>query len=134
MDTAVILECKKLSLEGKITFPEVVKRLLQAGVELYHVDLIKQRATYYGEQKQTLDTDFSLSQLPVVSDVFDAQAVAQSVKRSQKREIDYVTFITEVMKAGTYAYTAYLKGKRVAYLGKMGEMHIEHFPQAPSQP
>ena len=44
---AVLTECKELSLQGRITFPEVVRRLSEAGVERYHVDLTRDEATYY---------------------------------------------------------------------------------------
>jgi uncharacterized protein YbcV (DUF1398 family) len=131
MDYQTILECQHLSAESRITFPEAVQRLLAADVDSYDVDLIKKRVVYYDAYDQSLDIAFSVDDLPPVSDVFNAEAVAQAVKRSQRREIDYPAFIREVMKAGVCLYTAYLTGRRVVYTGLNGQSHTEEFPPAP---
>lgn len=128
MDYKVILECQYLSSESKITFPEVVKRLLDAGVDSYGVDLVNKRNIYYDAYDQSLDLPFSVSDLPPVGNVFNAEAVAQAVKRSQHQEIGYPAFIREIMIAGTCGYTVNLNGRNVVYQGKDGQSHIEHFP------
>jgi hypothetical protein len=33
------------------------------------------------------------------------------------------------MEAGTVYYIAYLEGKRVMYIGREGDFHVEHFPK-----
>ena len=37
----------KASDEERVTFPEVVKALMEVGVERYHADLVAGRKTYY---------------------------------------------------------------------------------------
>jgi uncharacterized protein YbcV (DUF1398 family) len=44
MDSKLILEAARGTLDGTLSFPEVVGKLLAAGVEYYHVDL--RRAGY----------------------------------------------------------------------------------------
>jgi uncharacterized protein YbcV (DUF1398 family) len=43
----VVREMSKASDEERITFPEVVKALMKAGIERYHADLVAGRKTYY---------------------------------------------------------------------------------------
>ena len=133
MNSTNILICQGLSAESKITFPELVKRLLEEGVDSYDIDLVEKRVTYYDAFDQSLHVEFGLKDLPRVNDHFDAGAVAQAVRRSQRREIDYPTFISEIMNAGVSLYTAYLTGRRVVYTGLAGQSHTEHFPPAPGK-
>lgn len=133
MKQKILTDCEHLSSESKITFPEVVKKLIKAGVETYYVDLIKRRNTYYGTDGRTEEVMLSLKDLPFIAESFDVSAVHEAVKHIQRQEISYPEFINEIMKAGTYGYIAYLRGRRVVYLGRTGEMHIEHFPPAPVQ-
>src|SRR5262249_56141752 len=43
----VVREMSKASDEERITFPEVVKALMEVGIERYHADLVAARKTYY---------------------------------------------------------------------------------------
>jgi uncharacterized protein YbcV (DUF1398 family) len=45
MNTQVIQDAMQRSLQGTITFGEVVKNLLNTGVESYHADLIRMEKT-----------------------------------------------------------------------------------------
>jgi uncharacterized protein YbcV (DUF1398 family) len=47
MDSKIIAEAARATLDGSIPFPEVVRRLLATGVEYYHVDYVAQQKTYY---------------------------------------------------------------------------------------
>jgi hypothetical protein len=40
MDTRAVLEAADATLDGTLPFPEVVARLIAAGVEYYHVDYL----------------------------------------------------------------------------------------------
>ena len=43
----IMQECTARSDSGTLTFPEVVKKLMDAGVEQYHADLLRSEKTYY---------------------------------------------------------------------------------------
>jgi hypothetical protein len=50
MDTdvrAVMHACTKASDEQRISFPQVVTKLMEAGIERYHGDLLRPQKTYY---------------------------------------------------------------------------------------
>jgi hypothetical protein len=40
MEQKVLHDCLHLALEGKMSFPETVKRMLETGVERYRADLV----------------------------------------------------------------------------------------------
>jgi len=129
MNTNKIKETIDLTLEGKITFPQVVGILIGEGVESYHVDYVRSENTYYlpnGEShREAVPHKF---QSPARE--FLADKVKATIKRIQAGEINYNTFSEEIIQAGCVYYIAYLSGKRVIYFGREGDFHIEHFPGA----
>ena len=129
MNTNKIKETINLTLEGKMTFPQVVGTLIGEGVESYHVDYVRGENTYYlpnGEsQRETVPHKFSNP-----AKEFSADKVKSTIKRVQAGEINYITFSEEVLAAGCVFYIAYLSGKRVSYFGRNGDFHVEHFPSA----
>lgn len=125
----VILSCKELSREGKITFPEVVRRLSDVGVERYHVDLTRDETTYYLECGESHVVALHGAKHEI-SEPFDASAVEQAVRASQRGEITHPEFLVRISAAGCVGYFAQLAGRRVQYIGRNGDMHIEPFPTA----
>ena len=53
MNTQIMEETTSRSLQGTITFGEVVMKLLAIGVESYHADLVRKEKTYYMPDGQT---------------------------------------------------------------------------------
>jgi uncharacterized protein YbcV (DUF1398 family) len=125
---AVMKECKEMSLKG-MPFPEVVRRLSEAGVERYHVDLTRDETTYYlpcgdshafpaGGPKEE------------IADRFDAAAVEVAVRSIQRSEILYPEFLRRIREAGCVGYFTQIAGRCVQYVGRTGDMHVEPFPAA----
>lgn len=127
---AVMTECKELSLQGKITFPEVVRRLHEAGVERYHVDLTRDETTYYlpcGES-HVFATGGPVG---AIAGPFDAAGVARAVRAIQRGEVIFPEFLRRIMAAGCVGYFTQIAGRRVQYIGRSGDMHVEPFPSKP---
>lgn len=126
---AVMTECKELSLAGKITFPAVVRRLSDVGVERYHVDLTRRETTYYlvDGESHVLTTG---GPPDAIADRFDAAGVDAAVRASQRGEIRYPEFVSRIHAAGCVGYFAQLSGRRVQYIGRTGDMHVEPIPAA----
>lgn len=123
---AVMKECKDLSLKGT-PFPEIVRRLSEAGVERYHVDLSRGETTYYlpcGES-HAFPTDGPEEQ---IAEEFDAGAVEAAVRAAQRGEVFYPEFLRRIRAAGCVGYFTQIAGRRVQYIGRTGEMHTEPFP------
>jgi uncharacterized protein YbcV (DUF1398 family) len=125
----VVLECTRASDEERVTFPEVVKKLIDAGVERYHADLLRSEKTYYlpsGESEVVPNHAVSF----VPSQEFSAQGVDAAVRAIQAGKIRYKTFCERVAAAGCVGYFVSIAGKRAVYYGRSGDSHVEWFPGA----
>jgi hypothetical protein len=56
-------------------FPEVVRRLIETGVEYYHVDYVARRKTFYSAEGDAVVTSISYEDLPSVAPDFDGERV-----------------------------------------------------------
>ena len=128
MNPTIIRETFERSKAGTISFPDVVQQLLAQGVESYQVDLVRDEIRVYFPDGGSLAVPLGFPHSPV-AERFDAPAVEAAVRASQRKEIDYREFLTRALAAGTAGYTACLTGKKVLYLGRQGDLHVEHFPQ-----
>jgi uncharacterized protein YbcV (DUF1398 family) len=128
MDNNIINECVSLSSKGKITFPEVIMKLIEAGVERYTADLVALNLHYYGTNGKVYTTPLEFDG-SAVSPAFDGVAVKAAITDSQQGRIDYQTFLKHVIAAGCSHYEVFITGKKVIYLGRDGGQHIELFPQ-----
>lgn len=133
MNANLITETARKTLDGTLSFPEVVGRLLEAGVEYYHVDYVGRRRTFYGSEGEMVVTPLDYEGLPGVAPEFDAAALRSNVLDSQRNHQPYREFTRRAMVAGVQGYFAFLRGKRVTYWGRQGDQHTEWFPNAQSR-
>ena len=47
MNTEIVSQAARATIDGSIPFPEVVRRLIETGVKYYHVDYVALRKHYY---------------------------------------------------------------------------------------
>jgi uncharacterized protein YbcV (DUF1398 family) len=120
-------ECAEGSLKGVLTFPEVLKKLSEAGVERYHADYSRQEITYYWADGTSHVVSSPHAQHNTAVN-FSAMAVADAVKQSQSGEHTYVDFVRKTMEAGCVGYFVQITGGQVIYFGRNGDSHTEHFP------
>jgi uncharacterized protein YbcV (DUF1398 family) len=129
MDIAVIEDCTRASHEERITFGEVVGRLIKAGVERYHVDLVRGEAIYFMPDAQSHRVSFNaLDTRP--ADAFAAHGVIAAVRAIQAGKTKYLTFCRQIMEAGCVGYLVSMQGRRAVYYGRSGETYVEPFPSA----
>lgn len=127
MNTEVMKEATQRSLQGTITFGEVVMRLLEIGVESYDADLVRMEKTYYMPNGET-HIEKLVYNAPAIAQDFSQPEVVAAIKAIQKKEINYVEFLNRILKAGTTRYIVFLAGKKAIYYGRRGDFHIEDFP------
>ena len=131
MDNAIksiVVEITRASDEERITFPEVVGRLVAAGVERYHVDFVGGERVFYMP-----DGTFErvpAHKAPQAAQAFSARNVEAAVRAIQRDEIQYREFCGRITQAGCVGYHVFIAGRRVVYYGRDGEQHIEYFPGA----
>ena len=129
MNTATIAECMILSF-ADTPFPQVVQRLVGAGVKSYNADLIKLRNTYYDAGSEAFDEPLPLKDGPAIASAFDSAAVAATVKAIQRGEIGYAEFLRRIMGSGCAHYEVFIAGRKAMYFGRDGDFYTEPFPQA----
>ena len=112
---------------GQLIFPEVVRRLLEVGVESYFCDAATMQETLYLRDGQTHTAKMNLPRLPIAEE-FSAEGIVAAIRGAQSDTIRYPEFMKQATAAGVIAYWAFLTGKKVIYFGRQGEMHIEKFP------
>lgn len=128
--TQVIQGCARGSLTGDLTFPEIIGRLAEIGVERYHADYSRQEVTYYFADGDSLVVATPHADHTTAAE-FSPSAVEAAVRQSQRNEHSYLDFIHKTKAAGCVGYFVQITGCRVIYFGRMGESHVEHFPTAP---
>lgn len=130
MNSQIVAEAARATLSGSIPFPEVVRRLIETGVEYYHVDYVGLRTSFYSATGEIVTTPISFEGLPPVAADFDAAELRAAILDSQRHGQYYRDFTRRAMQAGVQGYIAFLRGKRVTYWGRGGDQHTEWFPGA----
>jgi uncharacterized protein YbcV (DUF1398 family) len=128
MSKQVIHELAIATQQGKLAFPQVVKGLLEVGVESYLVDFAAKQKTHYLTDGTTHTVAMILDPGPIAADFNGAELVA-AIRGAQADTVRYPEFVTRSTAAGVIGYWAFLTGKRVIYFGRKGEQHIEEFPK-----
>ncbi len=123
MNSKIVTEVAKKTLDGLISFSEVVSQLLTAGVEYYHVDYVGMKKTFYNAEGDTVTTPITYEGLAPVAADFDAAALRADILDSQQYGQKYRDFTRRAMAAGVQGYFAFLRGKRVIYFGRQGDEH-----------
>jgi uncharacterized protein YbcV (DUF1398 family) len=127
---AVMRQCTERSLQGAISFPEVVGKLKEIGVERYHADYCRQEKTYYMPDGQSLVVQMPHPPQPI-ADTFSSQAVEAAIRQIQRGEIAYTEFLRQTMAAGCVGYFVQIAGRKALYFGRNGEIYLEAFPATP---
>jgi len=126
----VVREMSEASDEERITFPEVAKALMEAGIERYHTDLVAGRKTYYLPEGDFEETKSTIA--GGAATTFSAEGVEKAVRAIQRQEIAYREFCRRIADAGCVGYFVSLAGRRAVYYGRTGDEHVEWFPGARS--
>jgi len=130
MKSEIVAEAARATLDGTIPFPEVVRKLMETGVEYYHVDYVALQKSFYSAAGEVIKTPINYENLPPVANDLDCDALRSAILDSQQNGQHYREFTKRAMKAGVQGYIAFLRGKRVTYWGRDGEQHTEWFPGA----
>ena len=130
MDADAVRSLAKATLDGSMPFPSIVGELLAQGVEYYHVDYAERSFTFYGADGSTIAAPLQYEGLPAISVQWDAAALKAAIVDSQQHGQKFRQFCERAMRAGVQGYFAFLQGRRVTYLGRSGDHHVEWFPDS----
>lgn len=84
---------------GKLIFPEVVRRLLEVGVESYFCDLATGTETFYLSDGKTQVENLVLPLLPVAEEFSSFNLIA-TIRGAQADEIRYPEFMKRAARSG----------------------------------
>jgi len=126
----VIRKMAAATLTGSMTFPEIVGNLIKEGVEYYHVDYTSLSFTFYSGNGGVIVAPLPLGDLPEVAADFNAAELRAAILDSQQNGQKFRQFCVRATSVGVQSYFAFLRGKRVLYMGRQGEHHVEWFPGA----
>lgn len=125
--TNIVQECTAASDSGRLRFPDIIARLIDAGVERYTADLCMAEKIYYRPDGTTVRVPCQPLTTPI-AELFNGAGVEAAVRAAQAGDIDYKIFCAKIAAAGCVGYIVSLAGRRVAYYGRTAEMHVEYFP------
>jgi uncharacterized protein YbcV (DUF1398 family) len=130
MDADKVTSLVKATLDGSLSFPQIVGELIAQGVEYYHVDYAAKSFTFYSATGATITAALAFEGLPSISQDWNGNALKEAILDSQQNGQKFRQFCARAMSAGVQGYFAFLRGQRVTYLGRNGDQHVEWFPGA----
>ena len=119
---------RELALQGKMPFPETVKRMAETGVERYRADLVLLEKSHFAASGEVLVEKIALHEPPLVDQSFSVTTVKSALIDIQKGKIGYAEFLRRIMSAGVSDYSVYLTGRKAIYNGRQGDFYVEDFP------
>jgi uncharacterized protein YbcV (DUF1398 family) len=127
---AIARQCLEGAESGTMSFPQIVEALMAAGFDGYLIDLRLGRATYYLPDGEGLELPTHRSAVAVAAE-FNTELVMASIREAQALVPGYTYkgFCDKVKRAGCAGYLVSFLGRRVLYIGRTAETHVEHFPQ-----
>jgi uncharacterized protein YbcV (DUF1398 family) len=125
----VVEECTKGSDDGRLTFPQVVMKLIEAGVEQYHADLRRAERTYYMPNDESVVVAGAPIKTSPARD-FSADGVVAALRAIQGQKISYKEFCEQIAAMGCVGYLVSIAGRRVVYYGRTCDSYVEPFPGA----
>ena len=112
---------------GVMPFPEVVRRLAEAGVESYSADMRRSERIFFMPDGRSRCVASRLSH-EAAAPVFSPAGVKAAIADIQQQRIAYPAFCERILAAGCCAYVVTLLGRRAVYMGRTGETYVEPFP------
>ena len=129
---AVIEHCVAQSHAGAISFGDMVGALATGGVESYYADHRARFTMFYMPDGSTHAVQLRAPATDIAED-FDPTAVQAAVRGAQSGKVKYMEFQALTRAAGCIGYFVWIAGRHVAYQGRRGEVHVEHFPDQDAQ-
>jgi uncharacterized protein YbcV (DUF1398 family) len=112
---------------GTGNFGEQVMQLMAHGVESYRVDFRERTSTYFLPSGSSYRVSIHAPEV-AIGDRFDAAAILEAIRGSQRGDVKYPEFMDRAVRAGCVGYVVWIAGRHVTYFGRRGETHVERFP------
>jgi len=127
------IETARICLEGsennRLTFPQFVSSLMEAGFESYAIDFRRAVATYYLPDGTYVELPSHRVATPTAA-IFDVAAIQTAIREAQQLVPGYTYrgFCEKAAAAGCASYIVSFPGRQALYIGRTAETHVERFP------
>lgn len=128
MSKQVMVEVALATQQGQMSFPDATKRLLEAGVESYIVELATMQKIHHLSDGSTYVPHMIVDGSPIAAD-FNADDLRAALDAARAGEIKYPEFLKRIAAAGVLFYFMVL-GDCAIYQGRKGETFTVQFPKA----
>lgn len=99
---------------GNWSYPQLFDGLRAIGVRSYTMDVLQYTIEYSGDSETLLETGPTAWKAQLGD--FSEAEVIKAVRRSQRRETDYPTFLKEIAAAGVPKYYVSMSERTVSYV------------------
>ncbi len=125
--TGEIDDLAERSHTGTLGFADLVTRLIELGVESYHVDYRRRASTYCFPTGEPHEVSLDVP-VGAIAEAWSADRVHEAVRGAQRGEVRYPQFVALTCAAGCVGYSVWIAGRHVRYCGRRGETLVEPFP------
>ena len=103
--------------------------MILEGFEGYTIDFRRSSATYYMPDGDSVDLPMHKLDVPIAL-AFDAMRIQLAVREAQQLApgYRYLDFCNKIAASGCAGYIVSFPGRRVLYVGRTAETHVEYFP------
>lgn len=121
--------CLRGAESNGMTFPQIVRALIDVGFESYAIDFRRATATYYVTEGGSLQLPTHQVAKPI-AEALDSVVLQSAIREAQQLVpgYTYLGFCEKAASAGCAGYIVSFLGRRAVYFGRTGETHVEHFP------
>jgi uncharacterized protein YbcV (DUF1398 family) len=100
----------------KWSYPRLFDALKAAGVRYYITDVTHFEIKYFGDDATSIEK--GPEGFTAEAGEFDQEKVVEAIRRTQRKETDYLTFLKEIAAAGITRYRVDMQERTVTYLGQ----------------
>jgi uncharacterized protein YbcV (DUF1398 family) len=99
----------------KWSYPRVFDALKAAGVRYYITDAVRYEIEYFGDEVSALEEGPEGFRAEI--GLYNEAKVIEAIRRTQRKETDYPTFLKELAAAGISNYRVDMQDRTVTYFG-----------------
>jgi uncharacterized protein YbcV (DUF1398 family) len=99
----------------KWSYPQVFDALKVSGVRYYITDVVRYEIEYFGDEESAVEEGPEGFRAEIGP--YNEAKVIEAIRRTQRKETDYPTFLKEIAAAGITNYRVDMQDRTVSYFG-----------------
>jgi uncharacterized protein YbcV (DUF1398 family) len=115
------------SRRREISYPELVRLLVEAGVQTYHVD-VATHTIFYRDATESYTEHGPVAASSQLLAPFSVEGVKAAIAANQQGKSDFLEFLRQIWQSGVTTYEVDLAARSIAYRGAGGESYVEAIP------